>query len=178
MGIFDFFRSKNERSYDPMNITAMDLDEGFVFDYDLKSWTVNNRAVYDWGNNCFSYEFRISDGDKTFFLNVEQENGINLEIYSPLSVAEIEENVPEYINTHEKAPFKITYRGHEYRLIEESPGYYQENKNAEWEELISWRYESRESKYLIEISQWDELDFEASIGFEIKESKISNILPR
>lgn len=178
MGIFDFFRSNKQKSYDPMNMSVLDLDEGFVFDYDLKSWTVKNRAVYDWGDNCFTHEYKISDGNNTYYLSVEQDDGTTVEISSPLSLAEIDENVPKYIDKNEKAPFQITYNGNEYRLIEESPGYYQKSKNADWDEFISWRYESRQSKYFIEISQWDEFEFEASIGFEVKESKISNILPR
>ena len=67
MGLMDIisnlFSKKKEKAYDPLNIKVTDLKKGFVFDYDLKTWEVQEVYQYDWGNNFFSYEYKIDCGD-------------------------------------------------------------------------------------------------------------------
>ncbi|MDC1106232.1 DUF4178 domain-containing protein [Prolixibacteraceae bacterium] len=178
MGILDFLRGEKAPSYDPTNIKITDLDEGFVFDYDLQSWTVKRKSIYDWGDNSFSYEYQIFNGTKTMSLSVEEDDEVTVEISTPISITKVDDTLPQYINTHEKAPYSIQFEQKEYRLVSESPGYFQEDSNSEWEELITWRYESRDSNKLIYIDQWDDMEFEVSISYSIKPYEISNILPR
>ena len=49
--MFDFLRKRKKVSYDVTNLSLKDLDVGFIFDYDMKSWVVQEVYKYDWGNN-------------------------------------------------------------------------------------------------------------------------------
>ena len=41
MGIFDLFKKKEEEPhYDPTDIKITDLEQGYLLDYDLETWTV------------------------------------------------------------------------------------------------------------------------------------------
>ena len=73
MGLFDRFK-KNKSAYDVTDMQVTDLDKGFVFEYDLKSWEVQEVYKYDWGDHFFSYEYKISSGSETRFLSVEDDD--------------------------------------------------------------------------------------------------------
>ncbi|MFO7863967.1 MAG: hypothetical protein R6U85_08220 [Salinivirgaceae bacterium] len=49
MGLFDLFKSKKS-DYDVTNMKITDLKKGFVFEYDLKTWLVDEEYKYDWGD--------------------------------------------------------------------------------------------------------------------------------
>ena len=51
--MFDFFKKKKKVTYDVTNLSLKDLDVGFIFDYDMKSWVVQEAYKYDWCNNNF-----------------------------------------------------------------------------------------------------------------------------
>ena len=69
MGIFDLFKKKEKApKYDVTNLKVTDLDQGFIFDYDMKSWVVKEVYEYDWGSNNFSHEYKVDSGDEVAFL--------------------------------------------------------------------------------------------------------------
>ena len=68
--MFDFFKKKKKVSYDVTNLSLKDLDVGFIFDYDMKSWVVKEVYKYDWGNNNYTSEYKVDSGDEVAFLPV------------------------------------------------------------------------------------------------------------
>lgn len=181
MGVFDFFRKKDtEPTYDVSNIRLTDLQVGFIFEYDLSTWEVQEAFTYDWGNEFFTSEFKISDGKRVFFLSVEDDDEIFVSITEKIKVRMLGEDIPEFIAKNEKAPSKITYEGKDYFLESENPGYFQEQGSDadEWSELISWDYEDKAGESILCIERWGDFEFEAAIGKNIKEYEISNILPK
>ncbi|QZE14909.1 DUF4178 domain-containing protein [Halosquirtibacter laminarini] len=180
MGIFDLFRKKDKTpGYDATNLQITDIKEGFIFDYDLESWSVKRKATYDWGDDCFTDELQIFNGKETKYLSIEEDDEISIEISQSIPISTVDEgSIPQYIHTYKKAPYNIKYNGVNYKLMSESSGYYQKNEDASWDEVISWRYESNESDHFVDIDQWDDMEFEASVGKSIKPYEISNILPR
>ena len=61
--MFNLFKKKQEPTYDVTDLKITDLDVGFIFDYDLKSWVVREKYEYDWGGNNFSHEYKVDSGD-------------------------------------------------------------------------------------------------------------------
>ena len=87
MGIFDFFRKKdNKPEYDVTNITVADLQVGFIFEYDLVTWEVQEVYEYDWGDNFFSFEFKISDGTRTRYLSYMNDDKVFLSITEKIKI--------------------------------------------------------------------------------------------
>jgi hypothetical protein len=76
---FGFFKKKKKEElphYDPTNIGVMDIRKGFVFDFNTQSWEVTEEFEYDWGNNDFTYEFKVVSANETYFLYVEKDDEI------------------------------------------------------------------------------------------------------
>lgn len=181
MGLKNFFSKKKEKEpeYDILNMKVTDLRKGFVFDYDLSSWIVEEEYEYDWGDEYFTKEFKITNGTEIKYLGIDSEDKEYIAITEKIKLRAIDVNLPEYIIEHEAPPKEFEYNGTKYMLEEENPGYFKDlgNKDQDWIEFMSWDYEDYDNN-LISIEQWDEKSFEASIGKYIKATEISNILPQ
>ena len=182
-GLIDMFKKlfskKSTPHYDSTNIRVHDLDVGFVFDYDLSTWEVQSIYEYDWGDNYFTREYKISNGADTLFLSLEEDDELILCITKKIKVRAIGEEVQEVLMNTQKPPSKFTFENKQYFLEEEAPGYFHDISKGDeaWEEFISWEFEDNAGEYLITIEQWGEKEFEASAGKYIKEFELSNILP-
>ncbi|MCU4173676.1 DUF4178 domain-containing protein [Carboxylicivirga sp. N1Y90] len=177
MGLFDIFKKK-EAHYDSTNIRVQDLDVGFVFEYDLSTWIVEAIMEYDWGDNYFTREFQINNGSETRFLGIEDDDELSISFMQKVKVRALQDDLTDILISRQQPPKKITYKGVVYFLEKESPGYFHNiTKGGEWEEFRSWDFEDEDGKQLLCIEQWDEKEFEASIGLSLKEFEISNILP-
>ncbi|CAL2075645.1 conserved protein of unknown function [Tenacibaculum sp. 190524A02b] len=180
MGFFDLFKSnknKEEKHYDPTNIKVTDLEKGYLLDYDLETWTVKKMSEYDWGNNFFTREFTIESKGKIRFLHIEDDNELIITLSEELKYRKLNPTVIEYIEHNGKPPKQITHQNITYYLDEESPGYYRNVENENWEELISFDYLDDNEEKCLTIEQWGDNDFEVTFGNIIKPFEISNILP-
>jgi len=179
MGLFDIFKKKNEPHYDSTDIRVKDLDVGFVFDYDLSNWEVQQAYEYDWGDSYFSDEYKISDGEKTLYLSVEDDDELILSVSKKLKIKKLGSAILEELMSTQKPPASFEYENEKFVMEEEAPGYFHDRSKGkdDWEEFVSWTYTNESGDKLITIEQWDEKEFEASIGKYIKEFEISHILP-
>lgn len=178
--MFDFFRKKKkEPDYDVTNLSLRDLDFGFVFDYDMKSWVVKEVYEYDWGDNNFTKEYKVDSGDEVAFLSVDDDAELTITITKQIKIRKIEEDLTEEIVKTEKAPGKIHYEGDTYYLDSDSAGYFRDcgKETEDWEELFSWEYYDENEDKIISITQWDERTFDAYAGVFLEPYKFSNILP-
>jgi hypothetical protein len=180
MGLFDIFRKKEEASYNPTDITLKDLDKGFILDYDLKTWEVQEVFEYDWGNHDFTREFKLSDGASICYLHIEDDDDLFITVQEKVKIRSIDEDLPEHIEKKERPPKKLSYRGITFFRDSESAGYFKsmDKKEDEWDELLTWDYYDEEEEHVLEIEQWGDHEFEASFGKVAKVHEFSNILPR
>jgi hypothetical protein len=176
--VFGFFKKKKEADYDPLNITVKDLKKGFVFEYDLRQWEVIGEYTYDWGDNYFSKEYRITDGRDTHFLSVEEDDEIEVVLYDKMKVSQIDGDIAGEIIKNQIPPAKVKVKGMTFRRENESPGYFkEESTDKDWVEFINWQYYDESEKHVLSIEQWEEKEFEASFGTIINDYEITNILP-
>jgi hypothetical protein len=171
-----FFKKKEEPSYDSTNLTVQDLKPGFIFEYDLRNWEIVESNMYDWGNEYFSTEHKITDGKDVRYLEVEEDD---LMISQDFSTKKIEANLIEEYTKNQALPKKIVADSEKFVLDEESPGYYGRGLDPQdWSEVIRYSYYSKKDpkKYLC-IEQFGDKEFEATIGYEIENFEISRINP-
>ncbi len=181
MGLFDFLKKKEEPpKYDVTNMKVTDLDEGFVFEYNLKSWVVKEVYKYDWGKNNFTKEYLIDAGDEKAYLSVAEEGELYLTVTKDIKIQKLGNGLRENISRTNKAPEQLAYEGETYYLDEDSAGYFNDitKGTGYWEELVSFDYLNEEEDKCLSITQWDERNFDASAGLVIKEFEISNITPK
>lgn len=182
--MFNFFKKKTQENqpalhYDPTRIEVKDIRKGFMFDYDFKTWEVTDEYEYDWGNNRFSYEFKVVSGNDSLYLRIEEGQKTVCYLTQKLRFSKLGEYVENHVRQNEKPPREITYEGIRYTRERESPGYFRNTEDSpeDSSEMLSWEYiDDSETKILI-IDQWEENEFEALIGIIVPETAISNILP-
>ncbi len=177
--MFNLFKKKKEPEYDVTHLTIKDLDVGFIFDYDMKSWVVEEKYEYDWGDNNFSFEFKVNSGDDVAYLGVEDEGDLYITLSKSIKMRKIDEDVVDEILKNERPQRKIHYEGELYYLDSDSAGYFRDcgKKTEDWEELIAFEYHNENEDKVVSIVQWDEHTIEASAGLVLEEYKISNIIP-
>ena len=177
--MFDFFKKKKKVSYDVTNLSLKDLDVGFIFDYDMKSWVVQEVYKYDWGNNNFTSEYKVDSGDEVAFLHISDEGELEISMSKSIRISKIDESIIDEIEKDEKPPRKIHYVEECYYLEEDSAGYFCDlsKETEDWEELVSWEYFNDEATKILTITQWDIRNIEASAGLILKEYQFSNIIP-
>lgn len=178
MGIFDFLKKKEKQPhYDPTNITIRDLGKEYIFEYAIETWTVSALYEYDWGDNYFTREFVIKNGNIEKFLHIEDDGGLIVTLSEKVKIRKLGEEVCDYIDEHQKPPKKITLEGVKYFLDEKSPGFSKEIDQENWQELISYDYLNDDEDKVLCIEQYGDDEFEVSKGNIISEHAISNILP-
>jgi hypothetical protein len=181
MGFLDIFKKKNQEEqphYDPTNIRAIDIRKGWLFDYDAKTWEVIEEFEYDWGDNIFTYEYKIQSGAEVLYMFVEENQEIYCTFTTKIKFARLGESVEQHLLDYSKPPSQITYENTKFLRERESPGYFRSLEDEDSVEVMLWEYfDEAEAKILL-IHQWDESDFEASVGVIEREDAISNILPR
>ena len=182
MGIFDFFNKKKDEEqqphYDPTNIKVIDLRKGWLLDYEGKTWEVIEEFEFDWGDNFFTYEYKLQSGDEVCYLRLDESDKLYCVFTRKIKFAKLGEKVEQHLLDYHKPPAEIVYEGTTYYRESENPGYFRNMEDEDSVELITWDYFDEAGKKVILIDQWEETDFEASVGTVEEESVISNILPR
>ncbi len=178
---FGFFKKKKKDEgphYDPLNIKVWDIRKGFLLDYDLKSWEVKEEFEYDWGNEYFTYEYKLEAADETIFLYIEIDDEVVLTVSKKIPWGRLDEEVEESILEKQKPPKSIEMDGKTYYREGERPGFFKNVlSDADSEEFISWEYIDESEKFVLNIEQWEDNVFEASLGKYVEEREFSNILP-
>jgi hypothetical protein len=175
MGFFDFFK-KEEKEIKELNITNLDI--GGILDYDLKSWIIEDKTEYDWGNNQFTFEYTINAGDESIYLHVTEGANIKIDISSEIKVSQLGLNFKETIIEKDAPINKIAFEDEHYTLSDEFMGHCKSINDGddEWSEFVNWVFVNPDETKFISVNRWGETDIDAVKGFYIKEFELSNFL--
>jgi hypothetical protein len=178
---FNWFKKKNKEeeqpAFDPTNLKITDLRKGFILDYDSKSWEVVKEYEYDWGDNFFTLEFQIKSADSLAYLNVEEDDEIEITVCKAVDINNIDKTLIEEIIEQEKPRRTIEFSGKTFFRKAEASGNCRDMSGNNWDPFISWDYRDETSKYILTIEQWGEDEFEAFLGKVVEDYEISNIFP-
>lgn len=175
--VFGWFKKEEKKHYDPTNIKITDLRVGFLLDYNLETFEVKDEFEYDWGDDDFTFEYKLVSVSETLMLHIEEDDELKLTLSKPLLISKISPDVKTYIIQNEQAPNQISLDGVTHFQQGESVGYYRNTKDKDSDEFISWAFIADDGKSVIEIEQWGEKEFEASKGTIIDPYSITNIFP-
>jgi hypothetical protein len=175
--VFGWFKKEEKAHFDPTNMKITDIRVGFLLDYNLETFEVTDEFEYDWGDEEFTFEYKLVSANETYMLHVEVDDELKLTLSKPLLVSKISPDVKKYITQNEQAPSQVSLDGMIYFQQDESVGYFRNTKDKDSDEFISWAFIADNGKSVIEIEQWGEKEFEASIGEIIDEYSITNIFP-
>lgn len=182
MGLFDFFKKKDEQKPSRGNVTVRNLQEGDFIDYYLKSWQVKELYEYDWGNNFYSIEYKLDSGDEIRYLSVEEDDQLILMICEKVNPIAIDKNLKEHIIENDVPMKRLEYKGVTYYLSRESLGYCRDwaddpDDEDNWSKLVTWEFLDETEKKFISVERWGEYEIDAAVGTIIQEYEITNIIP-
>ena len=173
------FGKKDERAdLDPLSdLTLSNLKVGYLVDYDLKTWQVKSQSGYTF-DDTKTQEWELDAGDDSFFLEREEDDGVEWNISRKIDFPTLGQSVREHIRQHDDPPEEIEYQGIHFRLVESGAGYYHPNGRVAGDEMIYWDYSDASEDNTLTIEQWGEDEFEAAVGKYVNEYEFSHILPR
>ena len=179
--MFNWFKKKEntgqtQPSYDPNNIPLNKLRKGSFLDYDLKTWEVKAVYEYDWGNDYFADEFQLEQGREIYFLYVEEDGEFYCTLNKRINPHELPEDVLDTTIEKGSPPMRIQFQEEIYYRQSENMGYNRSSEQTEWSELISWSYANKAEDKLMTLEQWGDQDFQASVGFKVRDIEFSNII--
>jgi len=119
MGIFDFFKKKEEPKLSE-ELTLKDLQKGDFVDYFMKSWKVEEVTEYDWGNNIFSREFKLNAGDEIIYIEIDEEEDDTVSISRDVKMSKIQKGLKQHIIEKDEPPKELEYEGSIYFFSEEN----------------------------------------------------------
>jgi len=178
MGFKDLFK-KNKPEPDPLkDLTLARMKRGYFVDYDLKTWEVTAVNYYDFGEGIISREWQLKSEDETVYLELESDDEDYWSLNRKIPFARLGSKIKDYILEHEDPPDEIVFDGVTYYIDETGAGHFYKDETGAGQEFIRWSYIDDSGKKLLDIEQWGEEDFEASVGEQVEEYQFSNILPR
>jgi len=178
MGLRDLFKSKEKEAFDPLkDLELSKLKVGYMVDYDLKTWQVTAYNRYDYGDGYFGDEWELTSGREKWYLERSEDDEVEWTFCKKIPLGMIEGNIKQRIIEHEDPPNQIVCQGTTYYLDDSGPAYLKEGGTGEPVGFIYWNFYDEQGENIITIEQWDEDEFEASMGSYVEEYQFSNILP-
>ena len=179
MGWKDWFgKKKEEPEIDPIaDLTLSQMKKGYFVDYDMKTWQVEAVNLYDWGGNEKTFEFQLRCHDDTLYLELDADDEEEWSISRPIRLNQLGRDIRSQIRSAGEPPEEIVFEDTRYYLEEESDGRYFKDGKGPSDEFTQWEYWDDTEEKFVCIEQWDDNEFEASVGFSVEEYQFSNILP-
>jgi hypothetical protein len=152
------------------------MRQGYLVDYDLKTWEVTGFNTYDYeGYTTREWELRCG-GELRFLERAEEDGQVEWTLTRRIQINQIEEKVIDIILEHDDPPEDIHFEGRSYAAVESSAGLMRRGGEGEGREFVSWSYEAGEDRVLF-IVQWGERDFVAYEGAYAEDYQFTDILP-
>lgn len=152
-----------------------DLEVGWLVDFDLQTWEVTGRNIYDYDGEHVP-EWVLRSGDEVRFLERTSQDGKTYWTWvQEIRLDDIGDPVADTIVRTEDPPEEIHYEGATYRGTESDAGLFREGGTGPEREFIIWTYEAGE-RHVLFVSQWGEREFCAYAGEYVAEYQFTNIL--
>ncbi len=158
------------------------MGPGDLVDYDLKTWEVTGRSVYDY-DGFPAREWQLTCGEEVRFLERSEEDGrVGWTLTRSIAIGDIDEDVTAAIAADEDPPGTLHFEGRRYAASESTAG-------VQWDlagdgskdegsarEFVNWSYEAEDGRVLF-VVQWGEQRFSAYEGENVEEYSFTDILP-
>lgn len=166
--------------YDPSSLSVDNLKEGYMVDYDLKTWLVTTTKQFDWDTGISAREFKlVSDIESIWVYLFKEGNHLTVTVNKPINIYAIDSNLETEIY-HNRRPFNIiTYQGIQYFRENALDGYlFNITSNSTGVKTNTWEYYDQERKHYMRIEQQEQKNFRAVVGKIVSEFEFSEILPQ
>jgi hypothetical protein len=159
---------------DLSNLSVLDLDQGYLFDYEAKTWTVSSVRQFDWNDGTVEKQFKISCDLEKAFLVVSIEAEPSVFFTKPFNISRIDQPLEELILNGARPVQSFEYNGEKFFRESSDEGFaFQRNQAIA---IRKWIYMDALQKNIIRIEAEGQ-DVSGFIGVQIRPSAILDILP-
>ena len=179
MGLFDFFQKKKSGlQSDPLVDLSLDnLRVGCLVDYDLKTWEVTARHYTDWGDGYKTDEWQLTSFDDVIYLEKSVDDEVEWCISRKINFKTLGSSIENSLVNSGDPPKMVTYDGVSYHLEESGGGHFYKDGVGSGLPMLAWDYSDESERKYLTIEQWDETEFEASVGEPVEAYQFTNVLP-
>ena len=165
--------STTEHEYQELELHNLGL--GDLFDFDLTTWEVVSSAESDYDGHIES-ELEVKGGVDNRTLVVIPDGGDwNYQWLQEKTLIELGlNNVQNDLKSEKEPEENLTIEGTDYVGYESGGGMFKGNN--EEKPFLYWSYEN-DNDQVLNIIQWGDNEFSATIGVRVAEFQFSNILP-
>ncbi len=163
-----------------LRLDAMRVSD--LVDYDLKTWEVTGRSVYDY-EGFPSQEWQLTSGEEVRFLERSEEDGkTEWTLTRSIAIEEIQEDVIAAIRADGDPPDTIHFQSRVYKATESDSGVQRDvdrdgsTTTSEERDFVNWCYAAEDGRLLF-LAQWGEQRFTAYEGEYVEEYSFTDILP-
>ena len=153
-----------------------------LVDYDLKTWEVTGRSVYDY-EGFPSREWQLTSGAEVRFLERSEEDGkTEWTLTRSIAIEDIQEDVIAAISDNQDPPSTIHFDSRAYKATESDSGVQRDldrddsTAASEDRDFVNWCYAAEDGRVLF-VAQWNERRFTAYEGEYVEEYSFTDILP-
>lgn len=179
MGLLDRFRKEPDLpELDPLkDLVIAKLQEGWLLDYDLRTWRVTDHNLYRFNDGRRAAEWELSEGHDKLYLELDPKSG-TVSLSREIAVNAIDGDVRRHILDHEDPPERLAHDGVEYFLDGSVGGSISSAKaTGPNRDLIVWEFLDEAEERFLSIVQWSDTEFTAAVGEVVQDYLFSNILP-
>lgn len=157
------------------NPSLLKLNKGYTFEYQNILWEITDVYEYDWGRDGRSIEYKILGGTQEAFLEVEDDEGEIIVIFSiDVDKDQLRPDFGPQDFEGEEILAELDYAGRRYRLEEINEGYYKNIAGMEPSQKLT-NYGFYDGEHFVAIAQWADGEMDYSVGQPINPKKIKNI---
>ena len=142
MGFKDFFKKEKKKEIDPLKeLTLSHLESGFLVDYDLKTWEVQAKNYYDWGDGEISREWQLKSAEEVVYLEKESDDEDEWSLNRKVPFLRLGSEVKQSLLDKGDPPDTIVFEGNPYYLDETAGGHFYKDSQGPGKEMLRWSYE-------------------------------------
>ena len=160
----------------PVDDPSLDqLREGYMLDYEMRTWEVTKHAKYDY-EGWPADEWTLETGEDLLFLEYEYDDGDVFLLSEPVDITEVTAEGESFrvVLRDAEPPGAVMYDGTEYVLAEEGPA--TRTVDDRTNELHYWVYENGDD--FVALERYGSSDWNVYAGREVEPYEFDNILPR
>lgn len=181
MGLLDalsslFTGEGQESGREPIADPTLDqLREGYMVDYEMRTWEVTRHAKYDY-EGWPADEWTLSNGDDLLFLEYEYDDGDVFLLSERADITDVTVDGEPFraVLREQEPPSTVSYHGTEYVLTEEGPA--TRTVDGRTNSLHYWVYEADDG--FLALERYGSSDWSVYDGREVEPYEFDNILPR
>lgn len=170
---------KLHENYDPSNLSVENLKEGYMVDYNLKTWQVSTRYQFDWEKGVSAREIKLVSDTESLWVYLSKEGAfLSVAVSKPTNIYALDPELETEIYHHKRPPNILDYQDLKYFRENSLSGYvFNLTTDSIGTKVSAWEYLDQKREHYLRIEQREQKNFRVLLGKIASPYTFSDILP-